>query len=157
EDRAADRERYQTVFARERGSVAAPTAGLHFDEPLLDRLRARGIETAEITLHVGYGTFQPVRVDRIEEHRVEAERDEVTRTSADAINSALEARRRVVAVGTATTRTLEAVAASGGGRLAAGSATTDLFIHPGFEFRVIGGLLTNFHLPKSSLLLLVAA
>jgi len=157
EDRAADRERYQTVFARERGSVAAPTAGLHFDEPLLDRLHARGVQTTEITLHVGYGTFQPVRVETIEEHHVEAERYEVAPAAADAINSALDAQRRVIAVGTTTTRTLEAVAAAGAGRIAAGSGTTDLFIHPGFAFRVIGGLLTNFHLPKSSLLMLVAA
>jgi S-adenosylmethionine:tRNA ribosyltransferase-isomerase len=157
EDRAADRERYQTVFARERGSVAAPTAGLHFDEPLLDRLHARGVQTTEITLHVGYGTFQPVRVETIEEHHVEAERYEVAPAAADTINSALDAQRRVIAVGTTTTRTLEAVAAAGAGRIAAGSGTTDLFIHPGFAFRVIGGLLTNFHLPKSSLLMLVAA
>jgi S-adenosylmethionine:tRNA ribosyltransferase-isomerase len=157
EDRAADRERYQTVFARARGSVAAPTAGLHFNAELLERLRARGIETAEITLHVGYGTFQPVRVEIVDEHRVEAERYEVTTAAADAINAALDARRRIIAVGTTTTRTLEGVAAMNGGRIAVGSGTTDLFIHPGFEFRVIGGLLTNFHLPKSSLLMLVAA
>jgi S-adenosylmethionine:tRNA ribosyltransferase-isomerase len=157
EDRAADRERYQTVFARERGSVAAPTAGLHFSAQLLDRLQARGIETAQITLHVGYGTFQPVRVEVVEEHHVEPERYEVTAAAADAINAALDARRRVVAVGTTTTRTLEGVAAIGGGRIAAGSGTTDLFIHPGFAFQVIDGLLTNFHLPKSSLLMLVAA
>jgi len=157
EDRRADRERYQTVFARSRGSVAAPTAGLHFDDRLLERLSARGIRMVEITLHVGYGTFQPVRVDHIEAHRVEAERYDVTADAAEAINGALDARRRVVAVGTTTTRTLEAVAAAGGGRIAAGSGTTDLFIHPGFEFRVINGLLTNFHLPKSSLLMLVAA
>jgi S-adenosylmethionine:tRNA ribosyltransferase-isomerase len=157
EDRAADRDRYQTVFARARGSVAAPTAGLHFDDQLLERLRAREIETVEITLHVGYGTFQPVRVNTIEEHHVEAERFEVTAAAATAINAALDAQRRVVAVGTTTTRTLEAVAATGAGRIAAGSGTTDLFIHPGFEFRVVAGLLTNFHLPKSSLLMLVAA
>jgi S-adenosylmethionine:tRNA ribosyltransferase-isomerase len=157
EDRAADRDRYQTVFARARGSVAAPTAGLHFDDRLLDRLHARGIHTVEITLHVGYGTFQPVRVENIEEHHVETERYEVTAAAAEAINAALDARRRVVAVGTTTTRTLEAVAATSTGRIAAGSGTTDLFIHPGFEFRVISGLLTNFHLPKSSLLVLVAA
>jgi S-adenosylmethionine:tRNA ribosyltransferase-isomerase len=157
EDRAADRERYQTVFARERGSVAAPTAGLHFSDQLLERVRARGVETAEITLHVGYGTFQPVRVEIVEEHHVEAERYEITAAAAGAINAALDAGRRVVAVGTTTTRTLEGVAAVAGGRIAAGSGTTDLFIHPGFEFRVLGGLLTNFHLPKSSLLMLVAA
>jgi S-adenosylmethionine:tRNA ribosyltransferase-isomerase len=157
EDRAADRERYQTVFARERGSVAAPTAGLHFDDHLLERLHARGVETAEITLHVGYGTFQPVRVEVIEEHHVEAERYEVSSQAAEAINAALDSRRRVIAVGTTTTRTLEGAAATAGGRIVVGSGTTDLFIHPGFHFQVLSGLLTNFHLPKSSLLMLVAA
>jgi S-adenosylmethionine:tRNA ribosyltransferase-isomerase len=157
EDRAADRERYQTVFARARGSVAAPTAGLHFNDELLARLRARGIEKVEITLHVGYGTFQPVRVELVDDHRVEPERYEVSAPAAEAINAALDGNRRVVAVGTTTTRTLEGVAALSGGRIAAGSGTTDLFIRPGFDFRVIGGLLTNFHLPKSSLLMLVAA
>jgi S-adenosylmethionine:tRNA ribosyltransferase-isomerase len=157
EDRASDRDRYQTVFARERGSVAAPTAGLHFTDQLLERLRSRGVEQAEITLHVGYGTFQPVRVEQIEEHHVEPESYEITPAAAQAINAALDERRRVIAVGTTTTRTLEAVGGNNGGRLVAGSGTTDLFIRPGFEFRIIGGLLTNFHLPKSSLLILVAA
>jgi S-adenosylmethionine:tRNA ribosyltransferase-isomerase len=156
-DGAADRERYQTVFARQRGSVAAPTAGLHFNNPLLDRLRARGIQTTAITLHVGYGTFQPVRVAQVEDHRLEPERYEISAAAADAINDARADGRRVIAVGTTTTRTLEAVALASGGRIVAGGGTTDLFVFPGFEFRVIHGLLTNFHLPRSSLLMLVSA
>jgi len=157
DDSAADRDRYQTVFARARGSVAAPTAGLHFNPALLDALAARGVDIARITLHVGYGTFQPVRVERVEDHRLEPERYAISETAATAINAALDAGRRVVAVGTTTTRTLEAVAAAHGGRLVAGGGATDLFIYPGFEFKVIRGLLTNFHLPQSSLLMLVSA
>ena len=157
EDRSGDRDRYQTVYARERGSVAAPTAGLHFTPDLLTALAARGIGTAELTLHVGYGTFQPVRAEQVEDHRIEAERYEIAPAAADAINSALDAGRRVIAVGTTTTRTLEAVARQHGGRIAAGEGTTDLFIFPGFAFRVVGALLTNFHMPKSSLLMLVSA
>jgi S-adenosylmethionine:tRNA ribosyltransferase-isomerase len=157
EDRAGDRDRYQTVFARERGSVAAPTAGLHFTPDLIGRLRSRGAELIEITLHVGYGTFQPVRTERVEDHRIDAERYELTDAAADAINRALDERRRVIAVGTTTTRTLEAVGRAHNGRVAPGAGTTDLFIYPGFEFRIVGALLTNFHMPKSSLLMLVAA
>jgi len=156
DDRPADRDRYQTVFARERGSVAAPTAGLHFTPALVEALRARSIDIAEITLHVGYGTFQPVRAARVEEHRIESEHYEITPATADRINAALADNRRVIAVGTTTTRTLES-AANEHGRVAAGAGETGLFIFPGFEFRVIKGLLTNFHLPESSLLLLVAA
>jgi S-adenosylmethionine:tRNA ribosyltransferase-isomerase len=152
-----DRERYQTVFARERGSVAAPTAGLHFTPALNALLAARGIDIVEITLHVGYGTFQPVRVDLIEEHRMEAEEYTISESAAQAINRARDERRRIIAVGTTTTRTLEAAAAAGNGRVAAGTAATDLFIYPGFAFRLVDGLLTNFHLPRSSLLLLVSA
>ena len=156
-DGADDRERYQTVFARTRGSVAAPTAGLHFTPAILDALRARGIEHTEITLHVGYGTFQPVRVERIEDHRIDPERYAITDAAAATINRALDEQHRVIAVGTTTTRTLEAVAAENAGRIVAGAGETGLFIYPGFSFRVIGGLLTNFHLPQSSLLMLVAA
>jgi S-adenosylmethionine:tRNA ribosyltransferase-isomerase len=155
-DRDADRDRYQTVFAEARGSVAAPTAGLHFSRALLDRLNANGIERAEITLHVGYGTFQPVRVEEVEAHRLESERYDISALAAEQINRALDERRRIIAVGTTTTRTIEAVAARSG-RLEPGSGTTDLFIYPGFQFRVIEGLLTNFHLPQSSLLMLVSA
>jgi S-adenosylmethionine:tRNA ribosyltransferase-isomerase len=156
-DRADDRDRYQTVFARERGSVAAPTAGLHLSAPLIAALAARGVDLVEITLHVGYGTFQPVRVDRVEAHRLEAERYEVGAGTAARVNQALDEGRRVVAVGTTTSRTLEAVGAVNGGRLVASRGSTDLFIYPGFPFRVIGGLLTNFHVPQSTLLMLVSA
>ncbi|MQA30982.1 MAG: tRNA preQ1(34) S-adenosylmethionine ribosyltransferase-isomerase QueA [Luteitalea sp.] len=157
DDRFSDRERYQTVFAEARGSVAAPTAGLHFTPGLVDALRARGVTTTSITLHIGYGTFQPVRVRRIEEHRLEPERFEIEDAAARAINDALSDRRRVIAVGTTTTRTLEAVGRAHDGSIAAGAGSTDLFIYPGFRFRVIRGLITNFHLPQSSLLMLVAA
>jgi S-adenosylmethionine:tRNA ribosyltransferase-isomerase len=159
-DSPADRDRYQTIFARERGSVAAPTAGLHLSEDLFSQLARCGIETAQITLHVGYGTFQPVRVEQIEDHRLEPEAYEISSGAADAIGRAQADHRRVIAVGTTTTRTLEAVALAHDGRVVAGSGTTDLFIHPGcpaFQFRVIRGLLTNFHLPQSSLLMLVSA
>lgn len=159
EDRL-DQERYQTVYARERGAVAAPTAGLHFTPELLDRIRALGVEVVEITLHVGYGTFQPLRVERVEDHRIEAERYTIGEAAAAAINLALAEGRRVIAVGTTTTRALESAGRremEEKGRLAAGTATTELFIYPGFEFRVISGLITNFHLPQSSLLMLVSA
>jgi S-adenosylmethionine:tRNA ribosyltransferase-isomerase len=156
-DRREDRERYQTMFARARGSVAAPTAGLHFSEPLVAALVARGIELVRITLHVGYGTFQPVRVEQVEAHRLDPEPYDITADAAEAINRALDAERRIVAVGTTTTRTLEAVARLHGGRVVAGRDETDLFIYPGFSFQVVGGLLTNFHLPRSSLLMLVSA
>ena len=156
-DRPADRERYQTVFATERGSVAAPTAGLHLSTAVISGLASRGVATVEITLHVGYGTFQPVRVERVEDHRLEPERFEIGEVAAADINRALDEGRRVIAVGTTTTRTLEAVARGHGGRIVSGAGTTDLFIYPGFEFRAVGGLLTNFHLPRSSLLMLVAA
>jgi len=157
DDRADDRDRYQTIFARARGSVAAPTAGLHFSRALLAALDARGIDIAEITLHVGYGTFQPVRGERVEDHRLEPEHYEIGDPATAAINQALEDGRRVIAVGSTTTRTLEAVALAHDGRIAAGRGSTDLFIYPGFQFRVIRGLLTNFHLPRSSLLMLVSA
>jgi len=157
DDRPDDRERYQTVFARTRGSVAAPTAGLHFTPALADGLKARGVQFAEITLHVGYGTFQPVRVDRVEDHRLDAEEYDISAGAAAAIAAALRDGRRVIAVGTTTTRTLEAVARSHDGAIVAGRGATDLFIYPGFEFRVVRGLLTNFHLPRSSLLMLVSA
>jgi S-adenosylmethionine:tRNA ribosyltransferase-isomerase len=156
-DHEADRERYQTMFARARGSVAAPTAGLHFSPALVAACAARGVEIAEITLHVGYGTFQPVRVDQVEDHRLEPERYEIGRTAARTIDDALRERRRVVAVGTTTTRTLEAVAREHDGRVVAATGWADVFIYPGFAFRVISGLLTNFHLPRSSLLMLVSA
>ena len=153
----ADTERYQTIFAKVRGSVAAPTAGLHFTPELMAKLRAAEIDCTEVTLHVGYGTFQPIRGEQIEEHQVATERFEVTPRSAEQINLALGEGRRIVAVGTTTTRVLETVARLGDGRVIPTVGETDLFIRPGFDFRVVGGLLTNFHLPKSSLLVLVAA
>ena len=154
-DQPADRERYQTVYARERGSVAAPTAGLHFTPEVLERLCKRGIETAEITLHVGLGTFQPVHAEKVEDHHIHREWYSISEPAAQAINSALGAGRRVVAVGTTTVRTLEHAGAGGGVR--AGENEADLFIYPGHVFRVVGALLTNFHLPKSTLLMLVSA
>ena len=156
-DRADDRDRYQTLFAQARGSIAAPTAGLHFTPQLITALAARGVEIAEITLHVGYGTFQPIRVDRVEDHRLEAERYAIGASAAAAINRARADRRRIIAVGTTTTRTLEAVARTHAGAVVAGQGDTDLFLYPGAEFLMVGGLLTNFHLPQSSLLMLVSA
>lgn len=157
DDRFSDRDRYQTMFANERGSIAAPTAGLHFTETLVAALRARGASIAEITLHVGYGTFQPVRMAHVEDHRLEPERFEISDAAARAVNEALDQGRRIVAVGTTTARTLEAVAIEHRGRMAPGVGKTDLFIFPGFEFKIVNGLLTNFHLPQSSLLMLVSA
>lgn len=156
DDRFADRERYQTVYARQPGSVAAPTAGLHFTSDILEKLRERGVATAEITLHIGLGTFQPIRVERVEEHKLHTETYEISSDTAEQINHALQEKRRVVAVGTTTVRTLE-FAAQKSGYVEPGQGEADLFIYPGFEFRVIGALLTNFHLPASSLLMLVCA
>jgi S-adenosylmethionine:tRNA ribosyltransferase-isomerase len=156
-DTPADRERYQTVFARARGSVAAPTAGLHFSSELLLQLERAGIGRVEITLHVGYGTFKPVRAGRVEDHVVDPERYEITAEAAAAIDGARAEGRRIVAVGTTTTRALEDAAIKGGGRIAAGPGGASLFIYPGHRFQAIDGLLTNFHLPASSLLMLVAA
>ena len=155
-DAPDDRGRYQTVYARARGSVAAPTAGLHFTPGLLQALDARGVQRAAVTLHVGYGTFQPIRGEHVEGHRLAAEPFEITEETADAVNRALADGRRVVAVGTTTTRVLESAAAGGRRRIAAGSGATGLYIAPGFEFQVVGALLTNFHLPRSSLLVLVS-
>jgi S-adenosylmethionine:tRNA ribosyltransferase-isomerase len=156
-DTPDDRERYQTVFAAERGSIAAPTAGLHFDDPLLAALDGAGVQRVAVTLHVGYGTFKPVRVEQVEDHAVDPEPYEISAAAAAAINAALDAGRRIVAIGTTTTRAIEDAAQRGSGRVRAGRARAELFIHPGFDFRVISGLMTNFHLPKSSLLMLVAA
>jgi S-adenosylmethionine:tRNA ribosyltransferase-isomerase len=162
EDRAADRDRYQTVYAQTRGSVAAPTAGLHFTPEILDQIRARGIEIAEITLHVGLGTFQPVRVERVEDHKLHREWYEISMEAARAINLAKAEGRRVVAVGTTTVRTLEYAAEhsanrAGGNPVEAGRGEADAFIYPGYRFRIVDALLTNFHLPESTLLMLVCA
>ena len=155
-DTDADRERYQTVFAKARGSIAAPTAGLHFDQQSVDALAAAGIGWTTITLHVGYGTFKPVRVDRVEDHQVDPERFAIGPDAARAIRSAHDAARRVIAVGTTTTRALE-TAADGRGGVRATTGQADLFIHPGHHFAVVDAMVTNFHLPKSSLLMLVSA
>ncbi|MGD0920555.1 MAG: tRNA preQ1(34) S-adenosylmethionine ribosyltransferase-isomerase QueA [Terriglobia bacterium] len=156
-DEPPDRETYQTVYAKARGAIAAPTAGFHFTARVLHALAARGIETCEITLHVGLGTFQPVRTEHVEEHRMEAERFEIAESAAATINRALEEGRRVIAVGTTSVRTLESVAREHSGRIVAGRGDTNLFIFPGFQFQVVRALLTNFHLPKSTLLMLVSA
>jgi S-adenosylmethionine:tRNA ribosyltransferase-isomerase len=156
EDQPGDRERYQTVYARERGSVAAPTAGLHFTPEILARLRARGVEIAYVTLHVGLGTFQPVRVDRVEDVRLHRERYMISAETAAALNAARREGRRIVAAGTTTVRTLEHCATLGA-EFAAHSGSTNIFISPRFGFRVVGALLTNFHLPQSTLLMLVSA
>jgi len=157
-DEAADRERYQTVFSRAPGSVAAPTAGLHFTPQTLDRIAARGVEIARVTLHVGLGTFAPLRVERVDDVRLHREHYSIAAGTAEAVNRARSERRRIVAVGTTVVRTLEAATQrAGSAPLAAHSAQTDIFISPGFDFRVVGALLTNFHLPQSSLLMLVSA
>ncbi|HEY6250149.1 MAG TPA: tRNA preQ1(34) S-adenosylmethionine ribosyltransferase-isomerase QueA [Candidatus Angelobacter sp.] len=157
EDRPDDRERYQTVYARQRGSIAAPTAGLHFTPEILEQIRRSGVEVAEITLQVGLGTFQPVHVAKVEEHKMHSEVFTVPAEAAAQINRTLEEKRRIVAVGTTTVRTLEYAALQGKNRIASGSGEADIFIYPGFQFRVVGALLTNFHLPKSTLLMLVSA
>jgi S-adenosylmethionine:tRNA ribosyltransferase-isomerase len=156
----SDRQRYQTVYAQPRGSVAAPTAGLHFTPEVLSEIRGRGVEIAEITLHVGLGTFQPVRVERVEDHKLHREWYAISDQAAEAIRRAKNDKRRVVAVGTTTVRTLEFAAELGthvGKGIEAGSGEADIFIYPGYKFRVVDALLTNFHLPQSSLLMLVCA
>jgi len=156
-DEASDRVRYQTVYAREAGSVAAPTAGLHFTDNVLDQLRVRGVERVAITLHVGYGTFKPVRVENVDEHEVDPELYTVSPSVAEALTKALHTGRRIIAVGTTTTRALESLTVDASGRVEPSDGSTSLFIHPSHRFRVVQGLITNFHLPKSSLLMLVAA
>jgi S-adenosylmethionine:tRNA ribosyltransferase-isomerase len=151
----SDRERYQTVFASERGAVAAPTAGLHFTEPLLQRIRTAGVEIATLTLHVGLGTFMPVRVDDPLQHKMHSERYCIPPETAAAIVRCRERGGRVIAVGTTVARTLEHAAA--GNMVKPGSGETDIFIYPGYRFQVVDALLTNFHLPKSTLLMLVSA
>ncbi|RFB38637.1 tRNA preQ1(34) S-adenosylmethionine ribosyltransferase-isomerase QueA [Brevibacillus sp. VP] len=152
-----DRERYQTVYSKELGSAAAPTAGLHFTQDYLKQLQEKGIKVAYVTLHVGLGTFRPVEADVIEEHVMHAEHYQLTQEMADLINSAKEAGKRVIAVGTTSCRTLETIAKEHGGKLVAQSGWTDIFMYPGYEFAIIDGLLTNFHLPKSTLVMLISA
>lgn len=157
DDSSADRDRYQTVFARERGSVAAPTAGLHFTPEILSRLHERGIETTEVTLHVGLGTFQPVRVENVEAHKLHSEPYSISPEAAAKIQQARNQSRRIVAIGTTTVRTLEYAALQLNEGVRPGSGQANLFIYPGYRFRVINALLTNFHLPESTLLMLVCA
>ncbi len=157
-DAEEDKERYQTVFARERGSVAAPTAGLHFTPQMLEALQTKGVEIARVSLHVGLGTFAPLRVERVDEVRLHREQYTMPAETAEALNRAKSEGRRVVAVGTTVVRTLEAAALEAGdGPIQPQTGTTQIFISPGFEFRIVGALLTNFHLPQSSLLMLVSA
>ncbi|RSK27996.1 tRNA preQ1(34) S-adenosylmethionine ribosyltransferase-isomerase QueA [Bacillus sp. HMF5848] len=152
-----EKERYQTVYAREPGSAAAPTAGLHFTEQLLEDIRAKGIHTAFVTLHVGLGTFRPVSVDKVEEHNMHAEFYQMTEGTARLLNDVRAKGGRILAVGTTSTRTLETIARDNEGKFVESSGWTDIFIYPGYEFKAINGLLTNFHLPKSSLVMLVSA
>jgi S-adenosylmethionine:tRNA ribosyltransferase-isomerase len=157
QDEPADRERYQTVFAKRGAAVAAPTAGLHFTAGILDQLRGHGIEIVEITLEVGLGTFEPVRTERIEDHKIHEESYEISELAAAAIAGALREKRPVLAVGTTVVRALEDAAEKGAGEVNAGRAEANIFLYPGKPFRVVDQLLTNFHLPGSSLLALVAA
>lgn len=154
-EKLEDQERYQTVYAKERGSAAAPTAGLHFTNQLLERVKEKGVEVVEVLLHVGLGTFRPVKADDILEHKMHSEYYRITEAAAASINRALDEGRRVIAVGTTSTRTLESAAKDG--RVVAGEGETDIFIYPGYQFQVLSGLITNFHLPKSTLVMLVSA
>lgn len=154
-DNDLDQERYQTVYASQPGAVAAPTAGLHFDVSMLDRLQEKGVRLVKVTLHVGAGTFQPVRVDRVEDHKLHEEQIDVSQAAVEAVKETRERQGRVIAVGTTSVRALESAALSG--ELTAARGETDIFIYPGYEFRVVDALLTNFHLSESSLLMLVCA
>lgn len=156
-DSSQDHDRYQTVYAEPRGSVAAPTAGLHFTPEILRRIEESRIETTQITLHVGLGTFQPIRVERVEDHQIHVEQYTISPEASAAINQALRSSRRIVAIGTTTVRALEHAIRLGSGSVEAGDAAADLFIYPGFEFQAVRAMLTNFHLPQSSLLMLVSA
>jgi S-adenosylmethionine:tRNA ribosyltransferase-isomerase len=156
-DRPDDRERYQTVYARASGSVAAPTAGLHFTSEILDELAARGVERTVVTLHVGYGTFKPIRTSRVEDHTVDPEPFRIGAETAAAVNRARREGRRIIAVGTTTVRVLESLALDAAGEIRASSGEASLFIRPGHRFRLVDGLITNFHLPRSSLFVLVSA
>ncbi len=156
EEHRLDEPRYQTVYAKQRGAIAAPTAGLHFTPRIFDDLRERGVEVAEITHHVGYATFQPIRVEQIEEHRIASESYEINESAANKINIAKQSGKRVVSIGTTSVRALES-AANSDGSIQAENRSTELFIYPGYQFRLVDALLTNFHLPQSSLLMLVSA
>jgi len=154
---AADRETYQTIYASTPGAVAAPTAGLHFTRELLDEIGDRGVERVFVTLHVGLGTFRPVTAERVADHRMHSEWYSFPETAARVLNEAVSTGRRVVCVGTTSVRALEGALAAGNGQIEPGEGWTDIFITPGCRFRGVGGLLTNFHLPRSTLLMLVSA
>ncbi|MED4240367.1 tRNA preQ1(34) S-adenosylmethionine ribosyltransferase-isomerase QueA [Priestia megaterium] len=156
-ERLDDQERYQTVFAREQGSAAAPTAGLHFTEEMLEELKEKGVHIAFLTLHVGLGTFRPVSVDDLEEHDMHSEFYQVSEGTAALLNSVREKGGRIISVGTTSTRTLETIATEHNGKFVASSGWTNIFIFPGYEFKAIDGMITNFHLPKSTLIMLVSA
>ncbi len=156
-ERLDDQERYQTVFAREQGSAAAPTAGLHFTEEMLEQLKEKGVHIAFLTLHVGLGTFRPVSVDDLEEHDMHSEFYQVSEGTAALLNSVREKGGRIISVGTTSTRTLETIATEHNGKFVASSGWTNIFIFPGYEFKAIDGMITNFHLPKSTLIMLVSA
>lgn len=151
-----DKERYQTVYSRELGSAAAPTAGLHFTEELLNKIKAKGVSIARVTLHVGLGTFRPVKVDDVTKHKMHSEHYEITKENAELINKTKQNGGRVIAVGTTSCRTLESVAKKEG-KICESDGNTDIFIYPGFDFQVLDGLITNFHLPESTLIMLVSA
>lgn len=152
-----DQERYQTVYARERGSAAAPTAGLHFTEELLEEIRQKGVHIAFITLHVGLGTFRPVSVDTVEEHDMHSEFYQMPKETAELLNKVKASGGKIISVGTTSTRTLETIASKYDGRFQEASGWTNIFIYPGYEFKAIDGMLTNFHLPKSTLMMLISA
>ena len=156
-ERLEDKERYQTVYAKENGSAAAPTAGLHFTEELMKQIRDKGVNIVPVTLHVGLGTFRPVSVDSLEDHKMHSEYYNVSKETADIIEATKKAGKRVIAVGTTSIRTLETVARDNDGHVVTASGWTDIFISPGYEFRVVDAFVTNFHLPKSTLVMLVSA
>ncbi|MEK4532487.1 tRNA preQ1(34) S-adenosylmethionine ribosyltransferase-isomerase QueA [Solibacillus sp. FSL K6-1554] len=156
-EKLEDQDRYQTVYAKERGSAAAPTAGLHFTQPLLEAIKAKGVEVVFITLHVGLGTFRPVSVDSIEDHDMHSEFYSVSEEAAAVIERVKQAGGKVISVGTTSTRTLETVASKNDGKIVASHGWTNIFIYPGYEYKAIDGLITNFHLPKSTLVMLVSA
>ena len=155
-EKLSDRDRYQTVYARNEGSAAAPTAGLHFNEEFLEEIRSRGIKTAFVTLHVGLGTFRPVKVDKIADHTMHTESYWVNKECADIINETKKNGKKVICVGTTSTRVLESIA-DDNGFIAPCSGETGIFIYPGYKFRCLDALITNFHLPKSTLIMLVSA
>ena len=156
-ERLEDKERYQTVYAKENGSAAAPTAGLHFTEELMQKIREKGVNIVPVTLHVGLGTFRPVSVDSLEDHKMHSEYYNVSKETAEMIEATKKAGKRVIAVGTTSIRTLETVARDNDGHVVPASGWTDIFISPGYEFRVVDAFVTNFHLPKSTLVMLVSA